>query len=77
MSRINEETQTWGGAAERPDVRLLLTTNEVISALAISKATLHRMVASSVLAPVHFGRSVRYRLADIEQLAQSGWDRAA
>jgi excisionase family DNA binding protein len=55
-----------------PDQDDLLTTAQVAALLAVSARTVTRYVAARRLVPVHFGRTVRYRRADVAQLAGAG-----
>jgi excisionase family DNA binding protein len=55
-----------------PDTDDLLTAAQVADLLAVSVRTVRRYVAAGRLVPVNFGRTVRYRRADVAQLAGAG-----
>jgi len=52
----------------------LLTTDKVAAMLSVSVRTVRRYADSGRLAPVRLGRSVRYRLPDVERLIAEGED---
>lgn len=48
----------------------LLTTSEAAQALALHPRTIRRLVAEGELAPVRFGRAVRFRPSDLTELVE-------
>lgn len=50
----------------------LKTVRETQEILSCSRTTLHRLSQAGRLTPVKLGRSVRFRLDQIEQVAQHG-----
>ena len=57
-----------------PEGDKLLTADKVAALLSVSVRTVRRYADSGRLAPVRLGRSVRYRLPDVERLIAEGGD---
>ncbi len=55
----------------------LLTPDKVAALLSVSVRSIRRYAAEGQLAPVHLGRNVRYRRADVERLIASGTVRSS
>jgi excisionase family DNA binding protein len=59
-------------------VDALLTREQLARFLAVHTNTVDRLVRDGKLRAYHFGRSVRFRLRDIEEfLAEHRWERAS
>lgn len=51
---------------------VLLTKPEAAAVLRVSIKTLERWAAAGMVTPIRFGRTVRFRAADIRRLADDG-----
>ena len=67
---IRPSDQTIVGAIERrttSDTRpLLVTTNEAAHMLGVARTTIYQLVGRGTLPTVHIGRSVRFKVQDLE-----------
>ena len=53
----------------------LLTANQVAERLAISRATLYRLMGKGKIAPVRLGAAVRFRPEDVDKLIEESLDK--
>jgi hypothetical protein len=59
-------------AAAASEPRLLLTRAETLATLRIGETTLHWIVRTEKLNPIHIGSRVLFSRADVERLARRG-----
>lgn len=66
------QSQEQEAYAPDPIAIRLLTVDQVAEGLAISTATVYRLVAAKELPKVRIGGSTRFRVADVETLIERG-----
>lgn len=54
--------------------REIMTTSEVRKALKVSKGTITKMVKAKLLNPIIFGDSYRFKVSEVNYIAENGYE---